>query len=256
MKTDIANMAFFFDIDGTLAPIEIHPHQVRLSETIIDQLQALEASDAIVTLISGRTISDMCRVISPLRCRLIGVHGAEYRDQNGKYHSVDLDPSLTLLAQSLRTALNYPGIFIENKRFSLAVHYRQVPQLEDTIWQVLTQFIRMFSYLRIQEGKQVLEIQPEGFSKGKAILDRMLYPPFNGRYPIFIGDDVTDESGFMSVNQLGGLSIKVGQGITCAQYRLNSPSAVSEWLEKLLTMHTDILTTNTLFSSINFHEQR
>jgi trehalose 6-phosphate phosphatase len=83
-------------------------------------------------------------------------------------------------------------------------------------------------------GKQVLEIRPDHGDKGTAIAAFMDEPPFRGKTPVFVGDDVTDEDGFIKVNELGGVSVKVDQGETSARFRLADTSAVISWLEELV----------------------
>ncbi|HKE95782.1 MAG TPA: trehalose-phosphatase, partial [Povalibacter sp.] len=82
--------------------------------------------------------------------------------------------------------------------------------------------------------KSVLEIRPAGYSKGGAIATFMHEPPFLGRMPLFIGDDVTDEAGFVVVNGLGGVSIRVGDvAASAAQYHLAGVDEVVHWLATL-----------------------
>ncbi len=82
----------------------------------------------------------------------------------------------------------------------------------------------------------MVEIKPAGIDKGAAISDFMQQPPFAGRTPVFIGDDLTDEKGFLAVNARQGVSIKVGEGSTQAHYRLHDVDAVYGWLERTLLL--------------------
>ncbi len=82
-----------------------------------------------------------------------------------------------------------------------------------------------------QSGKRVVELLPAASNKGSAVLEFMEEPPFRGRVPVFIGDDVTDEAAFAIVNRLGGHSVKVGAGPTAARWRLADVETVRAWLE-------------------------
>jgi trehalose 6-phosphate phosphatase len=86
----------------------------------------------------------------------------------------------------------------------------------------------------LQEGKMVLELKPKGTDKGGAISEFMNEPPFRGRIPVFVGDDVTDEYGFMVVNALHGYSIKVGLESSAAGWRAPDVQSVRTWLEEVL----------------------
>ena len=122
----------------------------------------------------------------------------------------------------------------KNKGVTLAVHYRRAPQLGSYIHQALRAEVALANRghpgWRLQPGKGVLEVKPDGRNKGTAILEFMAEPPFRGRFPVFAGDDLTDEFGFDVVTRLGGWSVKVGEGATRAQFRLANVDAVRQWI--------------------------
>ena len=85
-------------------------------------------------------------------------------------------------------------------------------------------------HFAVQGGKLIWEIKPDGRDKGTAILEYMAEPPFAGRVPVFVGDDLTDEYGFVAATHLGGWAVKVGRGQTRARFRLPNVAAVRQWL--------------------------
>jgi trehalose 6-phosphate phosphatase len=88
---------------------------------------------------------------------------------------------------------------------------------------------------RLIPGKMVFEIAPRGHDKGKAIAAMMNREPFAGRQPVFIGDDVTDEDGFRTVNEMQGVSVRVGQeDDSAADYTLGSVADVRHWLQSIM----------------------
>ena len=128
-------------------------------------------------------------------------------------------------------ARRFPKTIVEHKDISLALHYRQCPELEHTLLQLVQE--RLEPRLKLLRGNMVLEMRPFGEDKGTAIAAFMQEPPFRGRMPVFVGDDVTDEDGFVVVNDLGGVSVKVGSGPTSARYRLADTTAVIDWLDSI-----------------------
>jgi trehalose 6-phosphate phosphatase len=111
------------------------------------------------------------------------------------------------------------------KRGSLALHFRQAPELEALCEQAMREAVAQSPGLSLMRGKMVFEAKPGGASKGAAIEAFMQEAPFAGRRPLFVGDDVTDEVGFASVQALQGLGIKVGEGASVARERIESPAA-------------------------------
>ncbi|WP_058911362.1 trehalose-phosphatase [Entomohabitans teleogrylli] len=228
------NYAFFFDFDGTLAELKPHPDQVALAENVRLLLQRLsEISNGALALVSGRSMVELDALTQPLRVALAGVHGAERRDARGQTHRTALPAALM---QQLREALSValqalPGSLLEEKGSAFALHYRQAPQHERAIAALARRLVAQHPQLALQPGKCVVEIRPAGVSKGAAIEAFMHEAPFAGRKPVFLGDDLTDESGFLAVNRRQGVSVKVGPGDTDARWRLSDVSEVHRWLK-------------------------
>jgi trehalose 6-phosphate phosphatase len=121
------------------------------------------------------------------------------------------------------------------------LHYRLAPRLASHVHRTLKAqlgSVAAAKRLRLQPGKGVLEIKPDGRDKGTAILEYMAEAPFAGRLPVFVGDDCTDEHGFAAVERAGGWAVKVGPGRTRAHYRLPDVAAVRRWLASALPAAT------------------
>lgn len=231
----IGNYAFFFDLDGTLAEIRPRPDQVKIPLPVRQALARLsQQHNEALALVSGRPLAELDALAMPYRFPLAGIHGAERRDIHGQIHRVSLDEGVAeRLQHRLAHAIEeMPGCLLESKGAAFALHYRQSPQYQQAILALAQETVAHLPGLALQPGKCVVEIKPAGISKGEAINAFMLEPPFAGRTPVFVGDDLTDEAGFDAVNTLGGLSVKVGQGNTRAQWRLADVSGTHQWLIK------------------------
>lgn len=235
---EVRRCAFFFDVDGTLAEIQPRPELVSIPPRSLVALEHLQLSEIPMAVISGRPLSQLDELLSPLRLPAAGVHGAERRSADGELRNLALDSALfETIGQALATACaQHPGLLLENKTIAFALHYRLAPELEDIARVLAEDFVKRYGdVLTLQPGKCVYELKPRGASKGEVIRTFMQEAPFKGRTPVFIGDDVTDEAGFKVVNELGGMTIKVGAGPTEAKQRLDSVDAVGAWLESLLS---------------------
>jgi trehalose 6-phosphate phosphatase len=226
--------ALFLDVDGTLLELAEHPDRVVPSARLQALLPALPAATGeAVALISGRRIADLDRVLAPHLFTAAGVHGLERRVDGGPivtHGAVEaLDPA-RLAAEDF--VVRHPGVWIEDKRLTLAIHYRARPELEPQMSEFGAALQRSLGpEYEVLQGHTVTEIKSRAADKGEAIRAFMAERPFCGRTPIFIGDDVTDEAGFSVVNEQEGVSVKVGPGETLARWRLDGVEAVIEWLE-------------------------
>ncbi|RRV14646.1 trehalose-phosphatase [Pseudomonas saudiphocaensis] len=237
LATDVRRCAYFFDLDGTLAQIQPSPELVFIPAPAQEALQQLHAADVPVALVSGRPLEQIDALIAPLQLPAAGIHGAERRGADGQVRRLALDSRVFAeIQQELAQACaEHPGLRFENKGIAFALHFRQAPELEEMARTLAEAFAERYrEVLVLQPGKCVFELKPRGASKGEVIRTFMQEAPFVGRVPVFVGDDRTDEAGFEVVNQLGGLSIKVGEGPTQATLRLASVDAVGAWLGRLL----------------------
>lgn len=229
--------AFFFDVDGTLATLQPRPDDVSVPAEVCSHLQRLaELCHGALALVSGRPVAQLDQLVAPLTLPTAGVHGAERRDAQGEMHRVSLpeDVARALQHQLQSTLDQWPGTELEVKGMAFALHYRRAMQYEQAILQLAEEAVARYPALALQPGKCVVEIKPQGIDKGAAISAFMQETPFTGRIPVFIGDDLTDEKGFLAVNAMQGISVKVGEGSSHARYRLHGVKEVHQWLEQLL----------------------
>jgi trehalose 6-phosphate phosphatase len=231
--------ALFLDFDGTMVDIAPQPHAVHVPELLIGVLRDLnDYLQGAVAIISGRPIAQLDAYLAPLRLPVAGVHGAERRGADGVVHLLNTHPLDHVEAATRALAAQHHGLLVENKRGSLALHYRQRPELEDLCLQTMQKAVEESPGLTLLRGKMVAEAKPGGASKGRAIEDFLAEPPFTGRTPVFIGDDITDEVGFSTVQRLGGLGIKVGEGTTVAWRRVPDPTTLRRELEAAVAART------------------
>jgi trehalose 6-phosphate phosphatase len=230
--------AYFFDLDGTLIDFAETPRAVRVSEDLRLLLRRMHrATGGAVALMSGRPIADIDRLFPGARIAAAGLHGLERRGVKGRVtrHRPPVPAArLERVRRQIAAHLNGKrGLLLENKGLSLALHYRRAPRLGAYAHRLARSLLPALGgngRFCIQRGKYVVEMRPSGRDKGVAVQEFMHEPPFRGRIPVFVGDDATDEFGFRTVNQLGGVTIKVGPGRTAARWRLPDVRAVREWL--------------------------
>ncbi len=233
--------ALFLDVDGTLIEIAESPDGVVVDARVTEILAALDRRfDHAVALVSGRPIEFLDRLFAPLRLTTAGLHGLERRDPAGRTHRPDCAAvGLDRVRDAFRDFTRRdPGLMIEDKTYSVALHFRRAPTLADGAAALAERLARdLGDDLILQRGKMVLEFRPRGPHKGDVVDEFMAMKPFAGRVPVFIGDDVTDEDGFMAVNRLSGHSIRVGASdATAARWRIDGVPELRDWLAGIALM--------------------
>jgi len=228
--------AYFLDVDGTLLDIKPHPGDVIADAELKDLLVGLsERTGGAVALVSGRTIEDIDRIFAPLSLPAAGTHGAVIRLQDGSVSGAE-GAALRAASHVLEAYVQqHQGLLFEDKGAALTIHFRHKPELREDVLALLAD-CAAGKDLSVLEGKMVAELKLTHFNKGTAIETFMSQAPFIGRKPVFIGDDITDEYGFVAVNQLDGCSIRVDRigALTKAAYRLIEPCDVRAQLAQLL----------------------
>lgn len=239
------HVCLFLDVDGTLIDIAARPENVTVPEPLLASLAAAsERLEGAIALISGRTIDNLDDLFAPLRLRASGVHGAEIRfDPAGPVLVETADRlSFTVVDAVHRAASDFPGAIVEDKGFSIAVHYRLAQSaravLEAKLRAILLQ--EDDPALRILAGHMVFEVKRATFNKGLAIGRFMERAPFAGRKPLFFGDDVTDRPGFAAVLERGGEAFSVGQAFEGLSGSFPDPGSVRTWLADLTSAETNL----------------
>ncbi len=233
---DPASIALLLDVDGTIIDIGPSPFEVHVPEALCRSLERLLARTAgALALVSGRPIRDLDRLFSPLALPAIGGHGAEMRVTDGQFVAAAGPLPEKLRQQLAEAALGAPGIEIEDKGYSFALHFRKVPGQEARLREAVERARAAFpdEAVEILPGKAMFEVKRSGISKGSAVRKLMAVAPFAGRVPVFIGDDVTDESVFAVLPALRGKGYSVGGKFTGLAGSFAAPGEVREALKRL-----------------------
>jgi trehalose 6-phosphate phosphatase len=238
LPADVDRLAILLDIDGTLLDLAPTPREIFVSRELRETLTRLwRRTGGAVAFVSGRRLSELDLMFAPLQLAAIGGHGAEIRLSSGDAPAKPRAPPLDADVKREFAAIAElsRGIVIEDKGYSLALHYRLAPEQAMPIHRKAEQIRERLSSatLELLPGKLMLEIKQTGFTKATAARELMLHPPFYGRRPIFIGDDITDLPMFALMPELAGIAISVGEGIPRADYHFENPSAVRHWLDTL-----------------------
>ena len=233
---DLDRISLFLDIDGTLAVFERLPEEVGPTPRRTGLLRRLSARlDGRIAMISGRALADMDRITEGAVVAASGVHGLELRRADGHVEIASAHPGLEQARSAFRAlAAAHPGLFLEDKGLGLVLHYRAAPELE-TLANTSADGMARETGLLLQRGDMMAEVRTPGRNKGHALKAFMETPPFCGRTPVYIGDDLTDEHAFQAARDLGGYGVLVGPPRpTAALHRLPDVEAVLSWLERLV----------------------
>jgi trehalose 6-phosphate phosphatase len=235
---DLSRYAILLDIDGTILDIAPTPHEVQVPDGLRRALTRLiDRTGGALAVVSGREIDDIDKVFAPLRLAAVGGHGAEIRvspampdyERRGRFLEPDLRRKLCEIGS------HNPGVIVEDKGFSIAIHYRLAMEkelpLKDAVYTACALYPR--APIEILPGKAVIEIKTRGVNKGTGVRELMMHPPFAGRCPLFIGDDTTDEDAFAVLPDFNGMGISVGRVVPGTAGKFQAPHDVRQWLEQI-----------------------
>ena len=243
----VSGLLLLLDIDGTLSEFHPDPQQSFISNDNLAILAQLQ-NHIPIWLVTGRSVADARRLTAPLKLPVIGSHGLQCDTLIDGYSLVDINlAQLQQINQSVVNATgDNPHWRIEQKPFGVALHFREHPELADSALTIMQAIGHDFNDWQLKAGKCVYELLPQGVDKGSTI-NHVLTHYHPHCCPIFIGDDVTDEAGFIAVQSYGdtsnkkssdikGIGVKVGYEPTHAHYYVSDVSAVTALLQGLLTL--------------------
>ena len=235
---DLRTVALLLDVDGTLIDLGPSPMAVHVPETLRGSLARLvDLTGGALALVSGRPIADLDFLFKPLVLPAVGGHGAEIRVKPGELIAAAKPLPERLRRQLTQAATPGSGVVIEDKGYSLALHYRNAPREEARLRALIAAGRAAFpaEVLDVLPGKAMFEVKRPDISKGSAVRVLMGHAPFVGRRPVFIGDDVTDESVFAVLPEWDGKGFSVGRHLDGVIGIFATPGEVREALQRLAT---------------------
>ena len=244
LVSHLSETAVLLDIDGTLLDLAPTPREVWVPPGLSKTLnRLLQRTGGALALVSGRSLNDIDLIFAPDQYPVVGGHGAEMRlDPDSEAVAAHAPPMDKELKRRLAAIAKLsPGILLEDKGYSLALHYRLAPHAEKAIYAAVS-LIRADlpnAPIEVLPGKCVCEIKHSGFTKASGVRELMTHEPFRGRRPFFIGDDVTDESVFAIMPDFDGLAFSVGRRAKGVAGHFDAPSDVREFLAHLLDDERD-----------------
>jgi trehalose 6-phosphate phosphatase len=234
--------AILLDIDGTILDLAPTPAGVLVPSALQGVLTTLwKWTGGALALVSGRPLKDIDRIFAPLELPAIGGHGSELRIDASSKRVVRPVPLLEERIRRQLMGLISKGVIAEDKGHSLALHYRAAPHRENELRSAVESILSGLpnGAYEILPGKCVIEVKPTGFNKGTAVLELMEMPPFTGRTPLFVGDDITDDAVFAILSELNGIGFSVGRIVPGVTGVFKGPDEVRTWLARIASQATD-----------------
>ncbi len=222
--------ALLLVVDGTLLDFAPTPDAVIVPPGLLDTLRLIKSRlGGALAVISGRPVEQVERFLADAPHAIAGEHGGAIR--HGPGEPLERPPLAELpagwLEEAKRIVAAHPGALLERKARGLVLHYRAVPEAGA----VLGDWLRGLAARRpdafeVLDGNMAFELRPLGADKGRAAAALMARPPFAGRIPVFIGDDVTDLDAIRIAKAMGGEGLFVPDVF-------GSPAAVRDWLGRV-----------------------
>lgn len=242
----------FLDIDGTLADFTLNPKDSVIPASTLTLLQKIQTHGVKIAAVTGRSLAEARQMLSPLTLPIAATHGLEIDFDNDSISndenivSIDTIELATIRQAIIQSCIPFDDFTVENKPYSVALHFRQNPALGDMAYTIMAETLKSHDNWTLKSGKYVWEVVPKEVNKGSAILALLKKMQSNKSvFPIFIGDDITDEAGFVAVQGdsksladdsqlIKGMGIKVGCEPTHANYYVRNTHEVTILLNSFL----------------------
>ena len=246
----------FLDIDGTLADFTMNPKDSVIPDSTSILLQKIQSHGVKIAVVTGRSLAEARQMLSPLTLPIAATHGlgiafddSSDTNETNETNVVSVDTmELAVIKQAIiQSCIPFDDFTVENKPYSVALHFRQNPALADEAYAIMAETLKTHNNWSLKSGKYVWEVVPKGVNKGSAILALLKKMQSNKSvFPIFIGDDITDEAGFVAVQGdsksladdsqlIKGMGIKVGCEPTSANYYVHDIHEVTVLLNSFLS---------------------
>ncbi|PYE86015.1 trehalose-phosphatase [Pseudoroseicyclus aestuarii] len=233
---DLSKATLFLDLDGTLVDLAPTPDGIQVAPDLGELLGLLyERTEGRTVIISGRAIEDAAQYLQGFGGPMIGGHGAQERLVDGTIKRHELADETTVqrlgdMADSF--AATHPGLLCERKPTGVVLHFRKDESLAAPAYAFLRALSETHRGFDLHHSKMAYELRPAGIGKDVSMRKMMQQDGFAGTRPIFFGDDVTDEPALQWVAAQGGIAVKIGEGETAAQARLEDPSSARRTLRR------------------------
>lgn len=225
--------ALFLDLDGTLLDLAATPDEVQVPAGLSELLRNLASQHGqALAILSGRRLDDIDELTSasfPAGAE----HGVIRRDADSTIHTLSTTSANRSQWRAVLEAyaLEWPGTLIETKQHGLVAHYRRNPEAGPVFERVIRDLLIDEHDAELLSAHMAWEIRPRGANKGAALQWFMRRPPFIGRIPVFVGDDVTDQVAIDAARDLGGIGLHAVKDFGDAD---GGPKAVRSWLRRSL----------------------
>jgi trehalose 6-phosphate phosphatase len=206
------NAALLLDLDGTLLDLAATPESVVVPPGLADALRIIKDQlGGALAVVTGRTIETIDALLSDVPHAVAGEHGGAVRSGPGAaIERPELKaPPQSWIDRGAMLATAHPGCRFEQKPRGFGLHFRLAPGSGPAIEEALADMVADSEDFHLLRGQMMWEVRPRGVDKGHAVERLMQHPPFLGRLPVFIGDDVTDEDGIRVARAMGGAGLWV-----------------------------------------------
>ena len=207
-----ANAALLLDCDGTLLDLAATPSAVIVPDGLVAALHRIrDRLDGALAVVTGRPIAQIDALLGGAPTAVAGEHGATIRVAPGAAtREVALPvPPTAWIEHAAAAVESFPGALLERKRRGFVLHYRLAPAAGPELERTARELVAADPRFAVMPASMAWEVKALGVDKGTAATAIMAVPPFAGRVPVFIGDDVTDEDGMAAARAMGGHGFRV-----------------------------------------------